>query len=89
LMYVEGDRAESVESWVAAVQGLRYKDYQLARRPEMMGEREVASGPILAGPVKGFWEAESVTEFAEEMGRRGVREWWRRAMGYAGMGGGQ
>lgn len=80
LMYAEG-LEPGVSEWVSSVQGLRYKDYQLVRKPAPVG----ASGwkgteGVLSG--KGFEEVESVGAFAGEMEKRGILEWWRSAMGY-------
>ena len=36
------------------------------------------------GVAKGLHEVESVKDFAAQMHARGVLEWWRTGMGYAG-----
>lgn len=62
------------------VQRLRYKDYNLASRPDPVHrETEIQSGNIVDS---GFFETESVSDFGLKMQDRGVLSWWRRAMGY-------
>lgn len=60
-------------------QRLRYKDYHLASRPGTI-LRESTSRIHNSEP--GFFETESVKDFAISMEQRGVLSWWRRAMGY-------
>ncbi|KAF2725119.1 hypothetical protein K431DRAFT_343119 [Polychaeton citri CBS 116435] len=82
IMYVEG-RQDGVEEWVATVQKLRYKDYQLASRPAL-AVTETGAGVGCASDRGGLHETETVKDFGNEMQQRGVYEWWRNAMGYSG-----
>ncbi|KZP25957.1 hypothetical protein FIBSPDRAFT_855249 [Athelia psychrophila] len=85
LMYVEGSE-DGVREWVAAVQGLRYKDYHLLRKPAPLEESHdhgAAAGQNLEmASDEEFEEAESVARFATRIEKRGVLQWWRSAMGY-------
>jgi hypothetical protein len=77
IMYVQSREASAVEGWVATVQGLRYKDYQCVSKPAKEFIQEVS------GPIPSFKEILSVPEFGEEMSKRGLGAWWRKAMGYS------
>jgi len=94
---VEGEEA-GVRAWVDSVQNLRYKDYQLLRRPaplesghgkraeEGNGEEKEKEGAVGAGDEKrqgGFEETDAVGDFAAKLDGRGVLAWWRKAMGYS------
>lgn len=89
LMYVEGSEL-GVREWVAVVQGLRYKDYHLLKKPAPLEDsltsvepRNLLSKTRDTGERgEGFEEADSVAAFAARMEERGVLRWWRRAMGY-------
>lgn len=84
IMYVRG-RKSNVDSWVAAVQRLRYKDFQLAIRPvEVQTESDESHVPAPPERLTGLCEVESVKEFASQMHAYGVLDWWRTGMGYAG-----
>ncbi|KXT00332.1 hypothetical protein AC578_5861 [Pseudocercospora eumusae] len=81
IMYVEGLK-DGVESWVAAVQRLRYKDFQLVARPA-----EVVRGPNskeVALSTGILDEIDSVKGMATRMEDLDVLDWWRKAMGYSG-----
>ncbi|KAL2354702.1 hypothetical protein BJ546DRAFT_39593 [Cryomyces antarcticus] len=80
IMYVEGEE-EGVKEWVAAVQRLRYKDYQLASRMAPLS-RETQQIVASSGD-RGLFETDSVKDFGLKMQDRGVLTWWRRGMGYA------
>jgi hypothetical protein len=77
IMFVQGNNATSVQSWVGTVRNLRYKDYQLV-------------SPV-AGSSVGFEKAkygvlrevETVRAMADEMQGNGLLEWWRRGMGFS------
>lgn len=43
IMYVEGQQQDDVESWVSVVRNLKYKDYQLATRPQALVEETASS----------------------------------------------
>ncbi|KAG9257799.1 uncharacterized protein F5Z01DRAFT_633708 [Emericellopsis atlantica] len=77
IMYAESDQLSPLEQWVASVQALRYKDFNLAIKPaEMAREGD-------AVPGMGFWETETTEGFRAEMKRRGLEEWWKNGMGYS------
>ncbi|KAK4242231.1 hypothetical protein C8A03DRAFT_40359 [Achaetomium macrosporum] len=77
IMYCKGSE-HGVNSFVATVQGLRYKDFKLASRPAPIesdaGQRREQTG---------LSEVESVQEFAAAMEKRGLIQWWKRAMDFA------
>ncbi|KAF2166388.1 hypothetical protein M409DRAFT_66830 [Zasmidium cellare ATCC 36951] len=83
IMYVEGTQA-GVESWVATVQRLRYKDFQLASRPSVVerGANVVDEDGNHRQP--GLFEVSAVKDFAADMEKRQVYAWWRKAMGFTG-----
>lgn len=76
-MYCRGSE-QGVREWVATVQRLRYKDFQLVSKPAMI-EHE----PTHPESQPGLIEVESVKEFGDAMERRGISEWWKRAMDFA------
>ena len=78
-MYVEGDES-GVKEWVDAVQGLRYKDYQLLCRPAPLDSSSQSSST--QAQANGFDEKGSVQDFASVMENKGLLSWWRKAMGY-------
>ncbi|KAF7194246.1 hypothetical protein HII31_04483 [Pseudocercospora fuligena] len=81
IMYVEGLKA-GVESWVAAVQRLRYKDFQLVARPaELVRESNTEDTHLPTGVLD---EIDSVKDMATRMEDLGVLNWWRKGMGYSG-----
>lgn len=82
LMYAEGER-EGIEEWVASVQRLRYKDFQLAIRPGMV-QRETDGFDTDPSERGTLYETGSVRDFAAQMERRRVMAWWRKGMGYSG-----
>lgn len=81
IMYCQGTET-GVRDWVSGVQRLRYKDYQLERKP---AERVVEGGdePVCVSYGK-LEEVDSVKEFGARMEALGVWGWWRRGMGYVG-----
>ncbi|TKA82236.1 hypothetical protein B0A49_00421 [Cryomyces minteri] len=84
IMYVEGSE-DGVKDWVATVQGLRYKDYQLVFRPEPIKRDKAVDATATGG--SGLYEMATVKEFGAKMHELGVLSWWRRGMGYAADGG--
>ncbi|CAJ2511193.1 Uu.00g068180.m01.CDS01 [Anthostomella pinea] len=77
IMYAESADEAGVSGWVAAVQGLRYKDFQCAQKP--------AASDVNVPPQasdSGFVEVTSVAEFGERMQQRGLGSWWKSGMGY-------
>lgn len=87
IMYVESKEKDAVESWVDTVRNLRYKDFQLAARPDAVADETGGSAPRPKNrngdtPKAGLSEVESVKEFGGLMEERGVLEWWRKGMGY-------
>jgi hypothetical protein len=86
IMYVEGQEQGQVEGWVGVVKRLRYKDFQLVRKPgELVSESEGLSDDEgrATGRDVGLNEVESVKEFGSLMAQRGVWGWWRKGMGYS------
>lgn len=75
IMFAEGRDETSLVEWVAAVQALRYKDFRCVARPAKEANRARLQ-------ATGFHETESVAEFAKEMEKRGLLDWWKRGMGY-------
>lgn len=83
IMYCQGSES-GVRDWVFTVQRLRYKDYQLEKKPaEMQPETSESNGAITAVNGK-LEEVESVKEFGARMEGLCVWAWWRKGMGYAG-----
>ncbi|KAK0720391.1 hypothetical protein B0H67DRAFT_575989 [Lasiosphaeris hirsuta] len=76
IMYCRGSE-RGVREWVATVQGLRYKEFQLVSKPAMI-EHE----PAQPEGQPGLLEVESVKEFGDAMEKRGISGWWKRAMGF-------
>lgn len=90
IMYVESQGKEEVESWVNVVRNLRYKDFQLVTRPDVLTDensrnREPSSGGKKKdeGAKTGLSEVETVKEFGNLMEQRGIWNWWRKGMGYS------
>ena len=82
IMYCQGSES-GVRDWVSTVQRLRYKDYQLEKKPaskelDAAGSHEIS---IVYGKLE---EAESVKEFGARMEALGVWQWWRKGMGFVG-----
>lgn len=75
VMFGEGRDAAGLAEWVQTVQALRYKDFRCVARPALTE----GDGRLWAS---GWAETESLTVFGDEMQRRGLGEWWKRAMGY-------
>lgn len=81
IMYCQGSE-HGVRDWVSTVQRLRYKDYQLARKPMPKShETTFAEAKVAYGKLE---EVDSVKEFGATMQSLGVWGWWRKGMGYAG-----
>lgn len=96
IMYAESRSEEAVAGWVAAVQGLRYKDFQCVRKPGCVrggdgggsgdggggNEQRVSacSKGVVAATV--FEEVTSTTDFAARMEERGLLDWFKEGMGY-------
>jgi hypothetical protein len=79
IMYCQGSES-GVREWVANVQRLRYKDFQLVKKT---AERELeaveSKDSVTYGKLE---EAESVKEFGARMEALGVWGWWRKGMGF-------
>lgn len=81
IMYCQGSEY-GVREWVANVQRLRYKDFQLVRKP---AEKEVAGKEVENKVTYGkLEEVDTVKDFGERMESIGVWTWWRKGMGYLG-----
>ena len=77
MMYVQGARKDNVQDWVDAVRDLRYKDYQLVAHIDR------CESTIVEGNVHGLLEEVStVKEMGSRLGKAGLEEWWRKAMGW-------
>lgn len=91
IMYVESQGKEDVESWVNEVRNLRYKDFQLVTRPDVLTDEKSHEREIPREKKKkkdetakaGLSEVETVKEFGSLMEQRGIWNWWRKGMGYA------
>jgi len=82
VMYCQGSES-GVRDWVSAVQRLRYKDFQLVKKP---AAKEADSNPsenkdFSYGKLE---EVDSVKDFGAKMSDFGVWGWWRKGMGYVG-----
>ncbi|KAH8671037.1 hypothetical protein BX600DRAFT_434167 [Xylariales sp. PMI_506] len=88
IMFAESRSEASVAAWVAAVQALRYKDYQCALKPTEVpvpahaASEQQQQQQNCAQRRPGFEEVGSTTEFGIAMDRRGLGQWWRMGMGY-------
>ncbi len=74
-----------MSGWVAAVQALRYKDFRCVHKPAACRVAARASGDdgdSDSAAAHSFREVASVASFGDEMARRGLGEWWQRAMRY-------
>jgi hypothetical protein len=81
IMYCQGSES-GVREWVANVQRLRYKDFQLVKKP---ARKEVGGKEVEDGAAYGkLEEVERVKEFGARMESLGVWTWWRQGMGYMG-----
>ncbi|KAF1852117.1 uncharacterized protein K460DRAFT_270379 [Cucurbitaria berberidis CBS 394.84] len=82
IMYCQGSE-NGVRDWVATVQRLRYKDFQLVKKPALKQEEniEVEHANAAYGKLE---EVESVKDFGARMEGFGVWKWWRIGMGYVG-----
>jgi hypothetical protein len=77
VMYVQGAEASVVRAWVDTVHDLRYKDYQLAAAPSVMPR------PLWLGAQGVLEELESVKELGQRFDEAELKDWWRKAMGFA------
>lgn len=82
IMYCQGTEA-GVKDWVSAVQRLRYKDYQLVKKPAAKEIEHDEPQEQIATYGK-LEEVESVKDYGVIMHQLGVRTWWRKGMGYVG-----
>ncbi|KAF3052772.1 hypothetical protein E8E11_011270 [Didymella keratinophila] len=79
VMYCQGAE-RGVRDWVGDVQRLRYKDFQLVRKPaEKQTESQSNDSKIPYGKLE---EMDTVKEFGAQMESFGVWNWWRVGMGY-------
>ncbi|KAH9875268.1 hypothetical protein J1614_004759 [Plenodomus biglobosus] len=81
IMYCQGSET-GVRDWVSVVQRLRYKDFQLVKKPaeKVLEPRQVKEALVSDGKLE---EVESVKEYGARMESLRVLAWWRRGMGYA------
>lgn len=82
IMYCQGPE-DNVRNWVATVQRLRYKDYQLERKPALkeVNQKNHQEQSIPYGKLE---EVDSVKDFGSKMQDLGIWGWWRKGMGYVG-----
>ncbi|KAK7178739.1 hypothetical protein DPSP01_003459 [Paraphaeosphaeria sporulosa] len=77
IMYCQGTES-GVRDWVSTVQRLRYKDFQLVKKPSEKLQ-EGPEGPVTYGKAE---EVESVKDFGAKIQELGIWTWWRKGMGY-------
>ncbi|KAJ8105854.1 hypothetical protein OPT61_g9932 [Boeremia exigua] len=79
IMYCQG-LEPGVRHWVADVQRLRYKDFQLVKKPA----QKQPEGPTNDNdaPFGKLQEIDTVKEFGAQMESFGIWNWWRVGMGY-------
>ncbi|RKU44890.1 hypothetical protein DL546_007616 [Coniochaeta pulveracea] len=77
IMYCKGGE-EGVKEWVSTVQRLRYKDFYLACKPALIEGKSAQ----IRDPA-GLFEVDTVKEFGVAMDKRGLFDWWGRAMGFS------
>ncbi|KAF2635059.1 hypothetical protein P280DRAFT_462489 [Massarina eburnea CBS 473.64] len=88
IMYCQGSES-GVRDWVSTVQRLRYKDFQLERKPAAKqakadGQKSKETAQDKDGVKYGkLEESESVKDFGAKMEELGVWAWWRKGMGYS------
>ncbi|KAF1939156.1 hypothetical protein EJ02DRAFT_352883 [Clathrospora elynae] len=81
IMYCQGSES-GVRDWVAIVQRLRYKDFQLVKKPaEKEHESEKGGQDLAYGKLE---EVGDVKDFGARMEGLGIWTWWRKGMGYVG-----
>jgi hypothetical protein len=82
IMYCQGTES-GVKDWVSSVQRLRYKDFQLVKKPaaKELEQKQPQEQDVAYGKLE---EVESVKEYGAMMKDLGVRTWWRKGMGYMG-----
>jgi hypothetical protein len=80
IMYCQGTES-GVKDWVSTVQRLRYKDFQLAKKPAAK-EVDDKTSQEQHVPYGKLEEVDSVKEYGAKMEVLGVRGWWRIGMGY-------
>jgi hypothetical protein len=81
-MYCQGTES-GVKDWVSTVQRLRYKDFQLVKKPaeKLLDDGIKQEQKVPYGKLE---EIETVKEYGATMEALAVRNWWRRGMGYMG-----
>jgi hypothetical protein len=82
VMYCQGTEA-GVKDWVSVLQRLRYKDFQLVKKPAAK-EVDVNATEKHDVPYGRLIEVDTVKEFGAKMEEFGVWNWWRNGMGYVG-----
>jgi hypothetical protein len=80
IMYCQGSES-GVRGWVSSVQRLRYKDFQLVKKPaaKEVDDSKFVEPNLRYGKLE---EVDSVKEYGAMMDELGARSWWRRGMGY-------
>lgn len=77
IMYCQGAEP-GVRDWISTVQRLRYKDFQLVKKPT----EKISEGPAANVSYGRAEEVDSVKEFGSKMQELGIWSWWRKGMGY-------
>lgn len=79
MMYCQGSEP-GVRDWVADVQRLRYKDFQLVKKPaKKQVEGQTNDSKVSHGKLE---EMDTVKEFGAQMESFGLWNWWRVGMGF-------
>lgn len=74
LMYGESPDERALNSWIRAVQDLKFKDYQCVYKPEL---KLVNDAP---GPGGSYHKTNSVSEFGKIMERAGLGDWFKHGL---------
>jgi hypothetical protein len=82
VMYCQGTES-GVKDWVYVLQRLRYKDFQLVKKPAAK-EADINATEGHDVPYGRLIEVDTVKEFGAKMEEFGVWSWWRNGMGYVG-----
>lgn len=81
IMYVQADGKDAAQKWIDVVHDLRYKDYQLVA--SVVDAKAVVNQAQPLGAYSLLEEVASVKEMGAKMDNAGLKDWWRKAMGFA------
>lgn len=79
LMYVRGNSLEDLQSWVNVVHNLRYKDYRLICSASKAPDSSCGEA---GDNAFGIEEVDTVRDMGAAMERKGLLDWWKKAMGF-------